>query len=120
MCVEGEWKEGNSNGSQNSHIDRESFREANAEGALSRKPTKWFLAWGGLLVGVVTIRVNPPEDARLTFNAVVNDRLQDMIDSNFKFYKQVTDNPEFAEDFLGWLFDRYRRSKSQPTGDQPG
>ncbi len=26
-----------------------------------------------------------------------------MIDSNFKFYKQVTDNPDFAGDFLGWL-----------------
>ncbi len=60
-----------------------------------------------------SIRVNPPEDVRLTFNQVVNDRLQEMIDSNFKFYKQVTDNPEFAEDFVGWLFDRYRRSKER-------
>jgi type I restriction enzyme R subunit len=58
-----------------------------------------------------SIRVNPPQDARLTFNQVVNDRLQEMIDSNFKFYKQVTDNPDFAEDFIGWLFDRYCRSK---------
>jgi hypothetical protein len=37
-----------------------------------------------------------------------------MIDSNFKFYKQVTDNPEFADDFLGWLFNRYCRAKAQP------
>jgi len=67
-----------------------------------------------------SIRVNPPEDARLTFNQVVNDRLQEMIDSNFKFYKQVTDNPDFAEDFLGWLFERYRRAKGQAPADQAG
>jgi hypothetical protein len=36
-----------------------------------------------------SIRVKPPEDARLTFNQVVNDRLQERIDSNFKSYKQV-------------------------------
>jgi type I restriction enzyme, R subunit len=47
-----------------------------------------------------SIKVNPPEDARLTFNQVVNDKLQDMVDSNFKFYKQITDNANFAEDFL--------------------
>jgi type I restriction enzyme, R subunit len=54
-----------------------------------------------------SIRINPPENARLTFNHVVNDRLQEMIDANFKFYKQVTDDPEFAKVFLDWLFERY-------------
>ena len=34
---------------------------------------------------------------------------QDMIDTNFKFYKQITDNPEFGKLFLDWLFDRFRR-----------
>lgn len=56
-----------------------------------------------------SIRVNTPENARLTFDHIVNDRLQEMIDSNFKFYKQITDDPEFAGQFLGWLFERYRR-----------
>lgn len=60
-----------------------------------------------------SIKVNPPEDARLTFNQVVNDKLQDMVDSNFKFYKQVTDNADFAEDFLSWMFDRYVKAKSK-------
>jgi len=54
-----------------------------------------------------SIRVNPPENARLTFDYVVNDKLQEMIDSNFKFYKQITDDPEFAKIFLDWLFERY-------------
>jgi type I restriction enzyme R subunit len=58
-----------------------------------------------------SIKVNPPEDARLTFDQVAHDRLQDMVDANFKFYKQVTDNPDFARDFFTWMFDRYRRAK---------
>jgi type I restriction enzyme R subunit len=57
-------------------------------------------------------RVNPPDNFRLTFDLVVNDELQDMIDSNFKFYKQVNDDPEFAEHFLAWLFERYLQEKS--------
>lgn len=53
-----------------------------------------------------SVHVNPPENVRLTFDHVVNDRLQDMIDSNFKFYKQVTDNQEFSKTFLvGYLSD---------------
>ena len=59
-----------------------------------------------------SIKVNPPEDASLTFNQVVNEKLQDMVDSNFKFYKQITDNEEFAEDFLSWMFERYVRTKN--------
>lgn len=55
-----------------------------------------------------SIRVNTPDNARLTFDHVVNDRLQELIDTNFKFYKQITDDPEFARVFLDWLFDRYR------------
>jgi len=54
-----------------------------------------------------SVRVNTPDNARLTFNTVLNDRLQDMMDSNFKFYKQVTDDPEFAKALLDWLFERY-------------
>jgi type I restriction enzyme, R subunit len=59
-----------------------------------------------------SIKVNPPEDARLTFNQIVNDKLQDMVDSNFKFYKQITDNADFAQDFLSWMFARYVKSKN--------
>jgi type I restriction enzyme R subunit len=59
-----------------------------------------------------SILVNPPEDARLTFDHVVNDRMQEMIDTNFKFYKQVTDDSEFAKFFVGWLFKRYYEKKA--------
>lgn len=56
---------------------------------------------------VASVRVNPPENARLTFDHVVGDRLQDMVETNFKFYKRVTDDHQFARYFLDWLFDRF-------------
>jgi len=60
------------------------------------------------------IRANVPENARLTFDHVVSDQLQDMVDTNFKFYKRVTDDPAFAKYFLDWLFDRFRHQVEVP------
>ena len=57
-----------------------------------------------------SVRANVPENARLTFDYVVNDRLQEMVDTNFEFYKRVTDDPEFGKFFLDWLFERFRKS----------
>ncbi len=57
-----------------------------------------------------SVQANPPENARLAFDHVVNDRLQDMVDTNFKFYKRVTDDREFARFFMDWLFDRFRKT----------
>jgi len=65
-----------------------------------------------------SVRVNPPENARLTFNHVVNDRLQEMIDSNFKFYKQITDDSDFGKFLLDWLFERYVQSMNIQKNDQ--
>lgn len=56
-----------------------------------------------------SVRVNTPENARLTFDHIVGDRLQDMIETNFEFYKRVTDDKEFAKFFLDWLFDRFAK-----------
>lgn len=56
-----------------------------------------------------SVRVNPPDNARLTFDHVVNDLLQGMIDGHFKFYKQVNDDPDFSKFLLDWLFERYLR-----------
>ncbi len=55
-----------------------------------------------------SIRANTRENARLTFDHVVTDRLQDMVDTNFDLYKRITDDREFAKFFLDWLFDRFR------------
>jgi type I restriction enzyme R subunit len=56
---------------------------------------------------VASVRVNTPENARLTFDHVVVDRLQDMVDTNFKFYKRITDDPAFSKYFSDWLFERF-------------
>ena len=58
--------------------------------------------------------VNAPENARLTFDNKVRDHVQDMIDTNFKFYKQINDKPEFADFLNDLLFDRYSERKKAP------
>jgi type I restriction enzyme R subunit len=55
--------------------------------------------------------VNTRENARLTFDHKVRDHVQDMIDTNFKFFKQINDKPEFAEFLNDLLFDRYAERK---------
>jgi type I restriction enzyme R subunit len=34
-----------------------------------------------------SVKVNTPENARLTFDHVATDKIQELIDTNFKFYK---------------------------------
>jgi hypothetical protein len=53
------------------------------------------------------------------FNQIANDKLQDIVDSSFKLYKQITDNAEFAEDLLSWMFERYLKVK-RPDNRNPG
>ncbi len=55
-----------------------------------------------------SIRVNTPDNAKLTFDEVLNDLFQDMIETNFKFYKQINDDEDLGERFKRILFDRYR------------
>jgi type I restriction enzyme R subunit len=55
--------------------------------------------------------VNTRENARLTFDHKVRDHVQDMIDVNFKFFKQINDKPEFAAFLNDLLFDRYAERK---------
>ena len=62
-----------------------------------------------------SVRANSPRNARLTFEHVVNDLMQDMVDGHFKFYKQVTDNPDFAAVLLDWLFERYLKRAQAPV-----
>ncbi len=66
-----------------------------------------------------SVKVNPRENARLTFDQVANDRIQELIDSNFKFYKQIADDRAFAEFFLGWLFERYYRRARRAADSAP-
>jgi type I restriction enzyme, R subunit len=52
-------------------------------------------------------RVNTRDNLRLTFQERLNDRMQDMLDSHFKFYKAYTEDAGFAESLVGYLFEQY-------------
>ncbi len=65
-----------------------------------------------------SVKVNVPENARLTFDHVANDKIQELIDTHFKFYKQINDDAKFAQFFLDWLFERYlKRVRGQEEGN---
>lgn len=53
------------------------------------------------------VRANPPENSRLTFEHVVRDQFQELIETNFDFYKRVTDDETFAKVLLEALFARF-------------
>jgi type I restriction enzyme, R subunit len=57
-----------------------------------------------------TIRVNTPENALLAFKQVLQDMLHDMLETNFKFYQHMDNNPDFAAGLTKMLFDRYRHT----------
>ncbi|HET6881176.1 MAG TPA: type I restriction endonuclease [Pirellulales bacterium] len=61
--------------------------------------------------------VNTRENARLTFDHKVRDHVQDMIDVNFKFFKQINDKPDFAAFLNDLLFDRYAQRKERPMDE---
>jgi type I restriction enzyme R subunit len=56
-----------------------------------------------------SVRVNPPETARLAFNHIVEDRLQGIVETNFQLYKKVADDKAFATVLVDWLFDQFRQ-----------
>jgi len=54
-----------------------------------------------------TVQINPADKARLTFDHVISDRIQDMVDVSFKFYKLLNDDPDFAKFFQEVMFKEY-------------
>ncbi len=61
------------------------------------------------------VRTNTRENARLTFDNMLEDRLQGVIDSNFKFYKRFTDDESFGRALLDHLFDSYLSKRRQAS-----
>jgi type I restriction enzyme, R subunit len=57
-----------------------------------------------------TIRVNTPENAMLAFKQVLQDMFHEMLETNFKFYQHMDNNPDFAERLTKVLFERYRNT----------
>jgi len=58
----------------------------------------------------VSVRVNTPDNARLTFDQRVEQVIQDIVDSNFELYKRITDDKSFGEALRDFLFDHYLRT----------
>jgi len=58
-------------------------------------------------------RVNTRENIRLTFDHKVEDVIQEIVDTNFEFYKRITDDRAFGDAFRDFLFDNYLRAHRQ-------
>ena len=54
-------------------------------------------------------RVNTRENVRLTFNPKVNDKIQEIVETNFELYKRITDDSDFGRALKNFLFDDYIR-----------
>ncbi len=54
-------------------------------------------------------RVNTRENVRLTFDPKVEDKIQEIIDTNFELYKRIVDDPAFGQALKNFLFDDYIR-----------
>ncbi len=55
-----------------------------------------------------SLQINTPENARLTFDDVLEDLFQSLIETNFKFYKKINDDEELGNSFKEILYERYR------------
>ncbi len=55
-----------------------------------------------------SMRTSPADAAKLSFDQTVNEHMQELIESNFQFYKQVTDNEAYGRAFKDHLFQMYK------------
>ncbi len=54
-------------------------------------------------------KVNTRENVRLTFDPKVEDKIQEIVETNFDLYKRITDDPDFGRALKNFLFDDYIR-----------
>ena len=54
-------------------------------------------------------RVNTRENVRLTFDPKVEDKIQEIVETNFDLYKRITDDAGFGQALKNYLFDDYMR-----------
>ena len=53
--------------------------------------------------------MNTRENVRLTFDPKVEDKIQEIVETNFDLYKRITDDPDFGRALKNHLFDDYIR-----------
>lgn len=56
-----------------------------------------------------TVEKNPSEKAKMTFDAVIEKEMLDMIDQNVYFFNKTTDDNQFKEIFVDWLFNQFKK-----------
>jgi hypothetical protein len=57
----------------------------------------------------LSVENNTEENARLAFETVVADLLQDLVETNFQLYKRIADDRDFSRHLMSSLFDEYRK-----------
>jgi type I restriction enzyme, R subunit len=55
-----------------------------------------------------TVQRSAEDNAKMTFNEVLTDEMQELVESHFKLYESFTQNKSFGVAFLNMMFDRYR------------
>jgi type I restriction enzyme R subunit len=56
-------------------------------------------------------RANTRDNVRLAFDRKVERVVQDIVDTNFEFYRRITDDPAFGAALKNFLFDEFLRSR---------
>ena len=51
--------------------------------------------------------MNTRENVRLTFDPKVEDKIQEIVETNFDLYKRITDDPDFGQTLKDFLFEDY-------------
>jgi len=63
-----------------------------------------------------SVQVNTPDNARLTFDHIISDCIQNKMNVSFQFYKLISDDPGFAQFFRDLMFNRYLQTSQAQAG----
>jgi hypothetical protein len=55
-----------------------------------------------------TVQRSAEDNAKMTFEEVLKDEMNELVETHFKLYKSFNDNKSFGLAFLNVMFDRYR------------
>lgn len=65
-----------------------------------------------------TVKINPKEDAKLSFNLAADDTLNDIMQSNLEFYKLLDKNKSLEKALLDWMFEQlYKKAHTEKVSN---
>ena len=65
----------------------------------------------------VSAEVNTLENFRLSFENMAKEKFQELIEDNFKLYKKIMDDSDFAQNLLEVLLERYLKRLGMNNGE---